>query len=63
MNKTLIVHPRHFPQKDALTLLQPLENRVTKTTEKQMSRVIIAMISMTGRVTMSGLSRCRAGLN
>ena len=40
-----------------LALLQPIENSVSKTTMKQMSRVITAMIAMTGRVTMLGLSR------
>jgi len=40
-----------------LALLQPIENSITKTTMKQMSRVITAMIAMTGRVTMLGLSR------
>ena len=40
-----------------LALLQPIENSVSKTTMKQMSRIIIAMIAMTGRVTMLGLSR------
>jgi putative transposase len=40
-----------------LALLQPIENSISKTTMKQMSRIIIAMIAMTGRVTMLGLSR------
>jgi putative transposase len=40
-----------------LALLQPIENSISKTTMKQMSRIITAMIAMTGRVTMLGLSR------
>ncbi|RPI66312.1 MAG: transposase [Geobacteraceae bacterium] len=40
-----------------LTLLQPIQNSVSKTTLRQMSRIILAMIAMTGRVTMLGLSR------
>jgi hypothetical protein len=40
-----------------LALLQPIHNSVSKTTLRQLSRVIIAMIAMTGRVTMLGISR------
>ena len=40
-----------------LALLQPIRNSVSKTTLRQMSRIIAAMLSMTGRVTMLGLSR------
>jgi len=40
-----------------LALLQPIQNSVYKTTLRQMSRIIVAMIAMTGRVTMLGLSR------
>jgi putative transposase len=40
-----------------LALLQPIRNSVSKTTLRQMSRIIVAMIAMTGRVTMLGLSR------
>ncbi|HOG78230.1 MAG TPA: transposase [Anaerolineaceae bacterium] len=40
-----------------LALLQPIRNSVSKTTLRQMSRIITAMLSMTGRVTMLGLSR------
>lgn len=40
-----------------LALLQPIQNSVSKTTMRQMSRIINAMLSMTGRVTMLGLSR------
>jgi putative transposase len=40
-----------------LALLQPIQNSVSKTTLRQLSRIIPAMIAMTGRVTMLGLSR------
>jgi IS4 transposase len=40
-----------------LALLQPIQNSVSKTTLRQMSRIIPAMIAMTGRVTMLGISR------
>ena len=40
-----------------LALLQPIQNSVSKTTLRQMSRIITAMLSMTGRVTMLGMSR------
>ena len=43
--------------KDILALLQPIQNSVSKTTLRQLSRIIVAMIAMTGRVTMLGLSR------
>jgi hypothetical protein len=42
---------------DILALLQPIQNSVSKTTMQQLSRIIPAMIAMTGRVTMLGLSR------
>ncbi len=42
---------------DILALLQPIQNSVSKTTMRQLSRIILAMIAMTGRVTMLGLSR------
>jgi putative transposase len=42
---------------DILALLQPIQNSVSKTTLRQMSRIIVAMIAMTGRVTMLGISR------
>jgi len=38
-------------------LLQPIQNSVSKTTMQQMSRIIVAMIAMTGQVTMLGISR------
>ena len=40
-----------------LALLQPIQNSVFKTTLRQLSRIILAMIAMTGRVTMLGISR------
>ena len=40
-----------------LALLQPIEDSLSKTSLRQMSRVMLAMLSMTGRVTMLGLSR------
>ena len=40
-----------------LALLQPIQNSVSKTTIRQLSRVIPAMIAITGRITMLGLSR------
>jgi putative transposase len=40
-----------------LALFQPIQNSVSKTTVRQLSRIIVAMIAMTGRVTMLGLSR------
>ena len=40
-----------------LALLQPIHNSVSKTTLRQLSRIILGMIAMTGRVTMLGLSR------
>ena len=42
---------------DILALLQPIEDSLSKATLRQMSRVIFAMLAMTGRVTMLGLSR------
>ncbi len=42
---------------DILALLKPIEDSLSKTTLRQMSRVILAMLAMTGRVTMLGLSR------
>jgi putative transposase len=45
---------------DILALLQPIKGQISKTTLRQMSRVIIAMVAMTGRVTMLGLSRWTA---
>lgn len=42
---------------DILALLQSIQNNVSKTTVRQLSRIIPAMIAMTGRVSMLGLSR------
>src|SRR5215510_16046372 len=42
---------------DILALLQCLRPTVTKTTLRQCSRIVLAMLVMTGRVTMRGLSR------
>ena len=42
---------------DILALLQPIEDSLSKATLRQMSRVILAMLAMTGRMTMLGLSR------
>lgn len=42
---------------DILALLQCLQPAVTKTTLRQFSRIVLAMLVMTGRVTMLGLSR------
>ncbi len=36
---------------DILALLQPIQNSVSKTTFRQLGRIILAMIAMTGRVT------------
>ena len=45
------------PTMDILALLQPIEDSLSKTTIRQMSRIIIAMLAMTGRVTMLGIAR------
>jgi putative transposase len=42
---------------DILALLQCLRPVVTKTTLRQFSRIALAMLAMTGRVTMLGISR------
>ncbi len=42
---------------DILALLQPLNPIVAKTTLQQMGLIIYALLAMTGRVTMLGLSR------
>ena len=42
---------------DIVALLQCLQPAVTKTTRRQCSRIVLAMLVMTGRVTMLGLSR------
>jgi len=40
-----------------LALLQPIQNSVSQTTIRQLSRIVPAMLAITGRVTMLGLSR------
>jgi hypothetical protein len=42
---------------DILALLQCLQPTITKTALRQCSRIVLAMLVMTGRVTMLGLSR------
>src|ERR1035437_4028199 len=42
---------------DILALLQPIEDSLSKATLRQMSRGILAMLAMTGRVTMLGVAR------
>lgn len=42
---------------DIISLLVCLDQCVDKTTIRQLSRIIVAMLTMTGRVTMIGLSR------
>jgi len=42
---------------DIVALLQPIQSCLSRTTLRQMSRIIVAMLAMTGRVTMLGLSR------
>ena len=45
------------PPMDILAPLQSIEDSIPRATLRQMSRVINAMLAMTGRVTMLGLSR------
>ena len=48
------------PQKPTMNILAPLQpnpSSLSKTTLRQMNQIIIAMLSMTGRITMLGLSR------
>jgi putative transposase len=40
-----------------LALLQPITPLISKTTLRQLSRVVFGMLAMTGRVTMLGISR------
>jgi hypothetical protein len=42
---------------DILALLQSIQPHLSKTTLRQLSRVIFGMLGMTGRVTMLGISR------
>ena len=41
---------------DIVALLQCLQPAVTKTARRQCSRIVLAMLVMTGRVTMLGLA-------
>lgn len=41
---------------DILALLQSIAPLISKTTLRQLSRVILGMLMMTGRVTMLGIS-------
>lgn len=43
--------------KEILTLLAGLDPYITRATVRQMSQIVTAMVTMTGRVTMLGLSR------
>lgn len=45
---------------DIIALLACLDQCVDKTTVRQLNRIIVAMLTMTGRVTMLGLSRWTA---
>jgi len=40
-----------------LALLRPIQNSISKTTHRQLGRIIPALCAITGRVTMLGLSR------
>jgi hypothetical protein len=52
----------HKPTLDILALLQTIEDRFSQTPLRQMSRVILAMLVMTGRVTMlRTIQRAAAG--
>jgi putative transposase len=42
---------------DILALLQCLQPAVPRTTLRQLSRIVVALLAMTGRVTMLGISR------
>ena len=42
---------------DILTLLQCLQPYIGATSMRQLSRIVQAMLAMTGRVTMLGISR------
>ena len=42
---------------DIVALLHCLRPHVTATTVRQLSRIIVAMVAMTGRVTMVGMAR------
>jgi hypothetical protein len=42
---------------DIVALLQCFQPFVTATTRRQFSKIILAILAMTGRVTMLGISR------
>jgi len=42
---------------DILALLACLQSCLTPTTVRQLSRVTLALVTMTGRVTMAGIAR------
>ena len=42
---------------DIVALLQCLRPHVTATTHRQLSRIALALLVMTGRITMLGISR------
>src|SRR6266849_9789307 len=48
---------RSAPMVDIVALLQCLQPAVPRTTLRQFSRIVAALLVMTGRVTMLGLSR------
>jgi hypothetical protein len=43
--------------REIVAFLELFQNNISKTTTPQMSHIILAMLSMTGRMTMFGLSR------
>ena len=46
---------------DIIALLACFDQCVDKTTVKQLNRIVVAMLTMTGRVTMLGISRWTRG--
>jgi putative transposase len=49
--------PAKKPMMDIVALLQCLRPHVTTTTHRRLSRITLALLMMTGRITMLGLSR------
>src|SRR5256886_165417 len=49
--------PTKKPTMDSVALFQCLHPHMTTTTQRQFRRIVLAMLGMTGRVTMLGLSR------
>ena len=45
---------------DILPLLQQLQPELSKTTARQLAKIVVAMLAMTGRITQLGLSRWSA---